>query len=174
MKPDQIAMAAGVGRRIEPGAVATVADHTQAVFNDSERYQPASSNLSLVPPPASTRLHTLILTGELDGSSAQDLEAEIDRLCDEGVAGITLDLRELTYIDSTGVAVVAFRCGLCRRRGHEFTLIRGSRHIHRAFEQAGVAGLLPFQEDDQATAPRLELTPAGRSPAIASGDRQCV
>jgi anti-anti-sigma factor len=106
--------------------------------------------------------HTLIPTGELDHRSAHVLEAEIERLCEEGVTGITLDLRELTYIDSIGVAVIAFRCGLCKRRGYDFALIPGSRFVHRAFEQAGVADLLPFQEDDVA---------ASRRPALVLGHR---
>jgi anti-sigma B factor antagonist len=102
------------------------------------------------------REHRLILTGELDRRSAHSLESEIERLCAEGVDSITLDLRELRYIDSIGVAVIAFRCRLCQRRGYEFALIPGGRMIHRAFEQAGVAGLLPFQEDDGA-ARRIDL-----------------
>jgi anti-anti-sigma factor len=96
----------------------------------------------------SVRTHTLILIGELDHRSAHALEAEIDRLCEEGVTGITLDLRELTYIDSIGVAVIAFRSGLCKRRGYDFALIPGSRLIQRAFEQSGASESLPFKEDD--------------------------
>jgi anti-anti-sigma factor len=94
------------------------------------------------------RAHTLILTGELNHRSAHALETEIERLCGEGVTRITLDLRQLTHIDSIGVAVIAFRCKLCQRQGLGFTLIPGTRLIHRAFEQAGVAETLPFQEDD--------------------------
>jgi hypothetical protein len=60
------------------------------------------------------------------------------------------------------VAVIAFRCGLCDRRGYDFALIPGSRFIHRAFEQAGVTDLLPFQEDHPAT-PQL--------PALVLGHR---
>ena len=91
--------------------------------------------------------HTLILTGELNRRSAHTLEAEIEHLCEEGVTGITLDLRGLTYIDWTGVAVIAFRCDLCKRRGHDFALIPGSPMIQYAFEQAGVGDALPFQDD---------------------------
>jgi anti-anti-sigma factor len=89
--------------------------------------------------------HTLVLTGELDRRSAHTLEAEIERLCKEGVTGITLDLRELAYIDSIGVAVIAFRCGHCRKRGCEFALLPGPPSIQRAFARAGVSGSLPFQ-----------------------------
>ena len=92
----------------------------------------------------SVSMHTLVLSGELDRVSAHTLEAEIERLCDTGTGGITLDLRKLTYIDATGVAVIAFRSRLCRRRGFEFALIRGSWPVQRAFELAGLIDLLPF------------------------------
>ena len=82
--------------------------------------------------------------------SAHVLEAEIDRVCEEGVTGIIVDLRGLTDIDSSGVAVLAFRSGLCRRRGYDFTLSPGSAAIHDAFEQAGMLDLLPFEADELA------------------------
>jgi len=97
---------------------------------------------------AGARRHTLSLIGELDQRTARVLDAEIERLCEEDVAGITLDLRELTYIDSTGIALIAVRCQLCRKRGRDFALIPGSRSVNRAFGRAGVSHLLPVQEDE--------------------------
>jgi anti-anti-sigma factor len=88
------------------------------------------------------RTHTLVLDGELNRRSAHELEAEIERLCDEGVTGITLDLRQLDRIDSIGVAVISFQAGLCNRRGFDFSVIPGSQLISRALEQAGVTDLL--------------------------------
>lgn len=102
------------------------------------------------------RVHTLVLTGALTRTSAYTLEVEIERLCAEGVSGITLDLRELSYIDAIGVAVIAFRSRLCERRGYDFALIVGSPLMRRAFEQAGVKRLLAAAEDGEpavATAP---------------------
>ncbi len=99
--------------------------------------------------------HTLILTGELTHRSAYALEREIERLCEEGVTDITLDLRDLQKIDPVGVAVIAFRCGLCEKRGFGFRLIRGSRGVQGAFEKAGVIEMLPFQEDGDIAAARL-------------------
>jgi anti-sigma B factor antagonist len=150
MKPHQMVMDASVAQRIESGAVATVENRTQGGFNNSTRGRRASSEASLLPTRVRAGQHTLILTGELDRGSARTLEGEIERLCEEGVTGITLDLRKLTYIDSIGVAVIVFRCGLCQRRGYEFALIPGSRLIHRAFEQAGVTELLPFRAKEVA------------------------
>jgi anti-anti-sigma factor len=98
----------------------------------------------------STWSHTLILTGELTHRSAHALEVEIERLCEEGVTDITLDLRELTGIDPVGVAVIAFRCGLCEKRGYGFRLIRGPRPVQRGFEQSGVLSMLPFEDAGEA------------------------
>ncbi|HWX96083.1 MAG TPA: STAS domain-containing protein [Solirubrobacteraceae bacterium] len=97
--------------------------------------------------------HTLILSGELNRRSVHTLEAEIEHVCEEGVTAITLDLRGLTYIDWTGVAVIAFRCNLCKRRGCDFALIPGPPVVQHAFEQAGVRDALPFENDDAGGTP---------------------
>jgi anti-anti-sigma factor len=109
------------------------------------------------------RAHTLVLTGELTHHSAHALEVEIERLCEEEVTSITLDLRQLRHIDSIGAAVISFRCGLCQRQGYGFALIPGSRPIQRAFERAGMINLLPFQDDEVAARRLRAATPAQRS-----------
>jgi anti-anti-sigma factor len=86
--------------------------------------------------------HTIVLTGALTHLTAHELEVEIEQRCADGVTAITLDLRELTYIDPIGVAVVAFRSRLCKRRGYEFAVVAGSPMMRRAFAQAGVGSLL--------------------------------
>jgi anti-anti-sigma factor len=111
---------------------------------------PEKAERELVLTSVNTWNHTLILTGELTHRSAQALEVEIERLCEEGVTDITLDLRDLVRIDPVGVAVIAFRCGLCEKRGYGFRLIRGSHAVQRAFEEAGVTSLLPFEDHDAA------------------------
>ena len=145
MKRHLTASAVSVGAPREGDAVGSVAARSHTAFSNNTTTQPASSEASLVLASVDVQTHTLILTGQLDHRSAPALEAEIERLCEGGVTGITLDLRELTYIDAIGVAVIAFRCGLCKRRGYDFALIPGSRFVHRAFEQAGVTDLLPFR-----------------------------
>ncbi len=92
--------------------------------------------------------HTLVLTGELTHRSAHALEVEIERLCEEGVTDITVDLRALEAIDPVGVAVIAFRSALCEKRGYGFGLTPGPRVVQHAFEQAGVLGMLPFREQE--------------------------
>lgn len=146
MERHRMRMAVGVITRNDD-ALSDVADPTQPAFNN-ERDPPAPlREVEFTPTSVARRMHTLILTGSLDRGSVRQLETEIERLCEDGVTGITLDLRELTYIEAIGVAVVAFRCGLCLRRGYDFALIRGPRIVQRAFEQAGLSELLPFTDE---------------------------
>jgi len=154
MKRHRRASTVSIGTRNESDSVGSVGKQTHAAFDENTRSEPGVVLASV-----NGWTHTLVLTGELNHRSAHALEAEIDRLCEEGVTGITLDLRGLTYIDSIGLAVIAFRCGLLRRRGYDLALIPGSRFIHRAFERAGIAHSLPFEEDDVASslAPALAL-----------------
>jgi len=143
MKRQLAASAVGVDTPRDDDAAGGVATQTPPAFKEGMVDQPATGKGGRALRSVGARTHTLVLTGELTQRSAHALEVEIERLCGESVTGITLDLRELEYIDPIGVAVVAFHSGLCGRRGYDFALIPGSRFIRRAFEQAGVTNLLP-------------------------------
>jgi anti-anti-sigma factor len=86
--------------------------------------------------------HKLILTGKLDYRSAPELEEEIECLCQEGVTTLTLDLRQLDTIDSTGVSAIACGGTACMGQGHDFAVIPGSDAIRRALAEAGAVNLL--------------------------------
>jgi anti-anti-sigma factor len=175
MERHHMTMAGSVCTRSEDDALASVASQTRTAFNEDQLAEVALGNPSILPSSVRRRMHTLILTGSLDRGSVQVLEAELERLCEEGVTGITLDLRQLTYIDTIGVAVIAFRCGLCERRGYDFALIAGPRLVQRAFEHAGVSELLPFREAEEQEAPEapVPMAPLVLSPrleAVGSGE----
>jgi anti-anti-sigma factor len=150
MKRRQAASPARIGTQKEEGRQARAVDRTQPAFNQSAGARAASGRPSLVLAKANVWRHTLILTGELNHRSAHTLEREIERLCEQGVSGITLDLRELEEIDPTGVAVIVFRSGLCKQRGYDFSLIPGPERVRRAFEEAGAGDLLPARQDELA------------------------
>jgi len=86
--------------------------------------------------------HKLILTGSLDCHTAPELEDEIECLAEEGVTILTLDLRQLDAIDSSGATAIAFRGSSYRRQGHDFAVIPGSSVIRHALAEAGAANLL--------------------------------
>jgi anti-anti-sigma factor len=121
----------------------TVFERNGQALSARDRLHPLSEN-------ARVRMHTLRLTGELNLRSAHTLEVEIERLFDDGVTSVTLDLRPLTNVDPIGVAVIVFRCRLCKRQGRGIGLIPGSSLVQRAFEVAGVIDELPFRVDELA------------------------
>jgi stage II sporulation protein AA (anti-sigma F factor antagonist) len=137
MEPNLTASAVSLRKRSEDGVKRGAAHSRSRTSRAPSHRKERHLTLASVP----RRSHTLVVTGELHHRSAHALEAEIERLCEEGVTAIVLDLRELTYIDSIGIAVIAFRSGLCKRRGHDFAVISGSPVIRRALEQAGVSEL---------------------------------
>jgi anti-sigma B factor antagonist len=90
----------------------------------------------------------LALTGELDLSGAAPLEEEIDRLAGEkSVRRVVLDLRELEFMDSSGLRLVA----LAQRRlgavGRELALVRGPDAVQRVFSITRMEEHLTFVDE---------------------------
>jgi anti-anti-sigma factor len=81
--------------------------------------------------------HRLILSGELDIASAQELRSVILWLCGGALNTLTLDFRKLTFLDSSGVHVVLFAKDLCHERGCDFFVVPGPAHVQRPFELCG-------------------------------------
>lgn len=90
------------------------------------------------------RGHTLVLAGELDRVSAPALETEIERLCEQGVVALTLDLRTLSEIDAVGVAVIVHRYGWCARRGCRMSLLADAGPVQSAFAKADASARVEF------------------------------
>jgi anti-sigma B factor antagonist len=93
----------------------------------------------------STRQHVLVLSGELDVASADQLEALVRQICAKTKAEVVLDLRKLTFIDTAGLRAVVSAGETCEDHGHEFVLVPGPTHVQRVFELARVAERLPFR-----------------------------
>ncbi|MCW3029146.1 MAG: anti-sigma factor antagonist [Solirubrobacterales bacterium] len=87
--------------------------------------------------------HTLVLSGELDVAEGDELEAAIVSCAN--AARLTLDLSELTFMDSAGLTLVLLADGLCKARGIVFALVPGPRQVQRVFEMAGLLQQLPFE-----------------------------
>ena len=92
--------------------------------------------------------------GELDVSSSSLLADQLAELRDSGFDRIVLDLRGLTFMDSTGIALILAEDRSARDNGHSFSLIGGSPAIQRVLEICGVARLLRFEPS-----PALRLVP---------------
>jgi anti-anti-sigma factor len=128
---------------LDRGDVAeAIKDLTPAGDGQSSLSETAGARAQLTLASAPAWRHKLILTGKLDNRSTPELEEEIECLCEEGVTTLTLDLRQLDAIDSTGVTAIARRGAVCRMRGHDFAVIPGSRVVRGALAEAGAADLL--------------------------------
>jgi anti-anti-sigma factor len=86
--------------------------------------------------------HTLALTGELDIDSASKLEEAVREGCASDT-GLVIDLRKVTFMDSTGLRVLIVAGTLCEEMGHELRIIPGE-DIQRILEISGLDRVLPF------------------------------
>ena len=85
--------------------------------------------------------------GELDLSGAAVLEAELERLAAEPELGtVVLDMRELEFMDSSGLRLIVVADMQAREAGRRFALVRGSDTVHRVFEITRMSERLDFVE----------------------------
>lgn len=89
--------------------------------------------------------HRLEVSGELDLASAGRLQAAIEGLRSGETTGVTIDLSEVSFMDSTGLRALLMGHRLCEERGYDFRLIPGPPVVQRLFELAGLLNTLPFQ-----------------------------
>jgi anti-sigma B factor antagonist len=83
------------------------------------------------------------LKGELDIAAAPVARDRIGELKREG-RHLVLDLRGLSFIDSTGLNLVLGLAGESTRDGWDLSLVPGSSVIQRIFKLTGTEGRLPF------------------------------
>ncbi len=91
-------------------------------------------------------------SGELDIASAPEFEQAIADATAEPGAELVLDLRELTFMDSTGLRALAQTNARAGEAGFALTIVRGPRQIARVLEISGLADLLPLVDAPPAEA----------------------
>jgi anti-anti-sigma factor len=90
---------------------------------------------------AGKRQHVVTVTGELDMSIAGLLRQRLHS--DQGADEVVLDLTQVSFIDSTGVAVIAAANRALNSGERSRLRIVGARPpVVHVFEAAGLAGLL--------------------------------
>jgi anti-anti-sigma factor len=80
----------------------------------------------------------VVPTGELDLATAPALEEALGRAFDSGNARVVLDLRELEFIDSSGLRTLLTARRRSEDAGAVFSLVAGHRGLERTLEIAGV------------------------------------
>jgi len=76
---------------------------------------------------------TITLRGELDLAHAYTFDEELRRVEATRPTCVVLDLRELTFVDSCGLARLIAARRRAIRAGHRLLVVRGSRAVQRLF-----------------------------------------
>ena len=77
--------------------------------------------------------------GELDLASGPELEVELDQINGPETRLVVVDLRELGFMDSTGLSILVRAHQRLADEGCEMALAKGSQQVQRLLDLTGVA-----------------------------------
>lgn len=89
----------------------------------------------------------VVLEGELDIATSPGAEAELKRVEGNGARLIVLDLRRLTFMDSTGLRLLVAADSRARESGRRLAIVRGPEAVHRVLEITGLDAKLDLIGD---------------------------
>lgn len=95
-----------------------------------------------------------MIRGELDLASGPQLEAALDAVSPEDTRVVVIDLRELEFMDSTGLSIIVRAHQRLARDDCELGLVRGSAQVQRLLELTGVTERLRLAEAPEELLPR--------------------
>ena len=101
----------------------------------------------------------LAVTGELDLRTSPELEERLARVWSAGAELLILDLRQIEFMDSTGLRVLLGAHQRAQERGRRFALVRGADQVERVLKLTGVRDLLTVVDEPE------ELLTAGDAPS---------
>lgn len=86
---------------------------------------------------------TVRLENELDHRAAAQMRAELDELLRDGsIRRLVLDLRKLSFMDSSGIGFIIGRYKLMARRGGSVAVMNADGRMDRIFQMAGLYELV--------------------------------
>jgi anti-sigma B factor antagonist len=85
------------------------------------------------------------LAGELDMTAAAELDRQLSELTDGLSHRLLIDLSELRFMDSTGLASLLRAQRLADARGDELVLRAGSAQVQKLFELTGTLERFTFE-----------------------------
>jgi anti-anti-sigma factor len=91
----------------------------------------------------------LSVSGELDLASSPALEEELTRVGGGSSEMLILDLRELEFMDSTGLSVVVKAHQRAQEDGRRFGLVKGRPQVQRLLSLTGVAERMTLADSVQ-------------------------
>ena len=97
---------------------------------------------------------TLVVSprGEIDLATVDLVREAVDREQQPGEA-LVLDLREVGFMDTSGLRYVLELNDRAKQEGFALLLVRGPRAVQRVFEVSGLEPRLPFVDDPSQAPP---------------------
>jgi anti-anti-sigma factor len=92
----------------------------------------------------------LVLAGEFDLSNATQVEDALKELENERPPLLVLDLRDLTFMDSTGLRVMVSADARARDDSRRLAVVQGPESVHRVFRITGLDDPLEMVETPDA------------------------
>ena len=92
----------------------------------------------------------LALAGEFDLSNAAQVEDALKEIERERPSLLVLDLRELTFMDSTGLRVMVSADARARDDSRRLAVVQGPESVHRVFRITGLDDHLEMVETPEA------------------------
>ena len=89
---------------------------------------------------------SVVVSGEVDVSNADELRTALDQCLASGAADLTVDLAEVPYIDSTGIGVLVGVAHRAAEKGARFEVARPQRNVARVLGLLGVGADLNIRE----------------------------
>jgi anti-anti-sigma factor len=98
---------------------------------------------------ADGRAVVIAFAGELDLASASAAQAELDRVAGSDVERVIADLSGLTFMDSTGLAILVKASRAAKESAHRFVVIKGGPQVERLFALTGMDEELELVESPE-------------------------
>ena len=86
------------------------------------------------------------VSGELDLASSPALEEELERVAQSDAQVVIVDLRNLEFMDSTGLSVLVRAHQRAEEDGRRLGLVNGSQQVQRLLTLTGVADRLTLTD----------------------------
>ena len=102
------------------------------------------------------------VSGELDIASSQRLEQELSQLQDDAL--VIVDLRAVSFIDSTALAVLVRAHQRASEQGRLLGLVHAEGQVSRLLSLTGLVDAISAEPYEQGELLRLSLPDRGRQP----------
>jgi anti-anti-sigma factor len=88
------------------------------------------------------------LSGELDLAAVETIETTLPPL-EERCRSVILDMRGVTFLDSTGLRAIVSADARARKNGVELKIVRGPEPVQKILYLAGLDKILPLIDPDE-------------------------